>query len=243
MFGASKVHKVDQRRGLPPRYSLLWWVDARVPMAVASGRHGQHLVILPKHDTILVLTAKTPDLDVEPLHISRLVTSGLLPALHAAGPLAPNPGAQGRLRELLMSVTAANPLRGVSAPDLALRVAGRTYRFEDNRLGLASLSLQFSGDHQARLTTHWRTRTAPGREGRLELPFGDDGRYVKSEATPYGVFASRGAWQDEATMLFQTEALTNSISTLMRLHFVADRLELTVSDGDGLRISLQGQAR
>lgn len=243
LFGASKAHDIDQRRGLPPRYGLLWWVDAQVPMAVASGRHGQHLVILPRHDTILVLTAKTPDLGVQPLDISSLVTASLLPALRETGALPPNPDAQARLREFLRTVTAPSPLRGIGMPELALRVSGRSYRFESNPLGLASLSVRFSRDRQARLETHWRAKTAQGREGRLALSFGSDGSYLKGEATPFGTFASRGAWQDEATLLFQTEALENSVATQMRLHFRDDKLELTVTDGDGSNVSLEGRAR
>jgi CubicO group peptidase (beta-lactamase class C family) len=239
LFTQAESHGLRTSGRLPPRYRQLWWVDDAVPMAIASGRHGQHLVILPRHDAILVLTGKTNDRSPAAIRISELVKTHLLAALHAA-PLSASASANRELHETVARATAPTVLRGIPPPALARTVSGQRYVFARNRLDIRSIRVDFARSGPSRFTVAWRSRTWLRREVPLMRPFGADGRFVTSEATRWGVFASRGAWLDGKTLLIQTEILESSTTTNMKLRFDGDVLELTITDNDGAQTRLRG---
>lgn len=245
IFNASTPHRLLFTGGLPPNYSALWWVDPQVPLALASGRHGQHLVLLPRHDLILVINAKTPETQPLRIDVERLVTGVLLRGL-SHGPLAlsaADPPVQ--LEQKLSALTREVPLAGLATPALAQRVTAHTYRFESNRLGLMGLSLQPGPNRRALLSTTWSSPNSPNGVMRLDLPYGTDGLYVMSGPTPLGVYASRGAWRDARTLLVETEAPANSVGTAMRMAFGPDgrTVALTLTDGAGLNVTVNGRAQ
>jgi CubicO group peptidase (beta-lactamase class C family) len=242
VFAGSSPHTVPLRRGLPPRYGTLWWVDERPLMAAAIGRHGQYLVVLPRQAMILVITAKTSDFTEQPLNITDLVSTYLLPAAVSARPLPANPGATAQLRAALAQLSAGSALPGRAATGLARCVSGRVYRFERNALNLAELSIEFAPDHRSSFVMGWNTGLfSPA--ARFERPFGSDGRYLKSSTTPFGIFASRGAWQDANTLLIQSESLQSSTSTDLLMRFQGNEVELTAVESEGTKKTARGVGR
>jgi CubicO group peptidase (beta-lactamase class C family) len=239
LFTHAETHGLRTSGRLPPQYRQLWWVDDAVPMAVASGRHGQHLVVLPRHDAILVLTGKTNDRSQSAVRISELVKTRLLAALGPA-PLRASPGANRKLRETVARATAPTVLRGISTPALARTISGRRYVFTRNRLNIRSIRVDIAHTGPSRFTLAWRSRTWLRREVPLARPFGATGQFVTSEASRWGVFASRGAWIDARTLLIQTEILQSSTTTSMKLRFDGDVVELTITDNDGTHARLRG---
>lgn len=230
---------------LPSRYGSLWWSDPAGPALMASGRHGQHLVMLPRHDLILVINAKTPETQPVRIDVRELLQKVLVPGL-ARGPLAGSTEAATKLlNERLLALTREVPLAGVAAPALATRISNRSYAMTSNRMGLATLSVTAVSDRVAVLRTTWRTAAAPGGVLQIDLPFGSDGRYVMSAPTPLGVYASRGAWRDGATLLVESEVPANSVDTLFALAFDSSgqRVELKMTDGDGLDETISGRAQ
>jgi hypothetical protein len=104
----------------------------------ADGAFGQFAFVLPKYDAVLAVTSGTSDM----AGVMDAVWQYLLPALREH-PLPGNPAAlrelQTKLRSLALPVQSGAP----SSP-LAAEVSRRTFRFDDNQLGMRSASLDFS---------------------------------------------------------------------------------------------------
>jgi CubicO group peptidase (beta-lactamase class C family) len=227
---------------LPPQYETLWWVDKSVPMAIASGRHGQTLVVLPTQDAVLVMTGKTDDVSDSPLNVPALVRARLIPALHSQ-PLPQNTTAQRRLRETTARLSALSVLPGIPTPAMARAVSGRRYAFGPNRQNISSIRLDLSGSGPSAFTMAWRSQATPAGEVPLTRPFGGDGRFALSAPTYWGTFASRGRWIDAKTLLIQSEAQQGSTTTTLQFRFTGNLVELTVTDNDGTHDRLTGRLK
>jgi CubicO group peptidase (beta-lactamase class C family) len=225
---------------LPPQYDTLWWVDKSVPMAMASGRHGQTLVVLPKQDAMLVITGKTDDLSDSKLNVPALVRARVIPALRSR-PLPQNSAAQRRLRETTARLSALSVLPGVPAPAIARAVSGQRYAFDSNRQNISSIRVDLSGSAPSAFTMAWRSQETRAGEVPLTRPFGGDGRFVLSAPTYWGTFASRGRWIDAKTLLIQSEALQGSTTTTLQLRFTGNLAELIITDNDGTNDRLTGR--
>ena len=238
LFSEARAHGLRAASQLPPQYDLLWWVDGSVPFAMASGRHGQHLVVLPRHDAVLVVTGKTNDAS-STLNMPQLVRSHLLPALGVSA-RANDPQAQHHLRDTLARLTKPVPMQPVAAGEPARAIASNRYEFAANALNLRSIEISFTRSAIAHFTMGWRAWTPSGEE-RLTRPFGADGQYASSSPTQWGTFASRGGWIDQQTLVIESELLQGSTVTTLQLRFKDNRLALTISDNDGARTELIGR--
>ena len=237
----ARTHGLPERLGLPPRYAGLWWIDERVPMAVASGRHGQYLVVLPRHDALVVVTAKTSDSEAEPLRLSDFVVQRVLPALRGDRALPENRAAQRRLEATLARLTAERALAGVRMPDAARRFMGQSYAIDPNPLGWTRISIAADTNAQGRLVLRWQPGSATGLPGQLELPLSFEGRFQRSTPTAQDVYASRAVWKDDKTLVVELQDLQGAVETELRLRFIDQALELSVTNGDGLQVMVKGR--
>lgn len=230
-------HGLRNANALPPQFKRMWWVDLVVPMLQASGRYGQHLVLLPRQEALLVVVAKAEDDGDAAIDMRRVVTENLLPALRASSALPPNPAGETALRQLIKSRSVTPPLKGMRPPASALALSGRRIRFEPNRQGISALELHFDAHGQGRLFMAWGHR--PGDS--LERPFGADGHYSRSALTPWGIFATRATWRNERTVEIESERLQGSTVTKYQLVFDRGGVELTIKDPDSPKSVLSGR--
>ena len=105
-----------------------------------DGAFGQYCVVLPEQAAVLAMTGGIDVFGMQPP--LDLVWELLLPAL-AAEPLPADAPAQQALAAKCATLTRP-PVPGQAASPLSAQVAGRTYQFDANALGLASLALSFS---------------------------------------------------------------------------------------------------
>lgn len=106
----------------------------------ADGAFGQFCIVMPQHDTVVVINSGTKDM----AGVMKMLWSKLLPELRAAA-LPENPAAQLALRERLAQLALPTPTGAATSP-LAAKTAGRTYKFPENPLTLESLTLSTAAD-------------------------------------------------------------------------------------------------
>lgn len=225
----------------PPTYRGLWWTDASVPYAAAMGRHGQHIIVLPRQDLLLVITSKTADTtrDATP---PDLVRRYLLPAVKADAGLAADPVAAGKLAAAVGRFQGGldHPSRTPSPAAEAL--SRRTFAIEPNAWGYTEFSLELSGE-RPRYRIMVADKTLPSGQSRRGGVIGLDGRYVVSTQPGERLWARRGRWIDETTFRIQAQFMEAAIVSEWTARFEDGGLELMYSDGDGEVRKVRGKPR
>lgn len=206
----------------PNPYGYGWWADAdRKGAFFAGGRLGQYIMVYPEWDMILVTTGG--GFEIEQIEESLLSIfndmENQLPA---------NPEGVARLEAAIATVAqppVAQPIPPL--PDMARTLSGRTYFFEPNPLGLASLAFEF--DDSAAPTAH----IGPAADGDQSLPIsvGLDGTYhfttVIGDGRPVGL---RGNWIDSQTFVLDYVGAVSNEHMQIHLLFQGDEVNVTIND-------------
>jgi CubicO group peptidase (beta-lactamase class C family) len=120
----------------------------------ADGAFGQLIVILPKEDAVIVVTAEVSDMQAE----LNLIWTYALPALEKDALFA-DPADLTALRQKLASLSLPRPSAGLSA-NLSQNIDGKTYTLEPATKNLRSLSFAFD-QKGCRVTFATDTATYP----------------------------------------------------------------------------------
>lgn len=217
------------------RYANGWWTipEKRAHMAVGFLR--QLIIVLPDIDTVAVVTgrARYPFAQL----IDRVVA-----AAKSRVPLPADPAGSARLAERIADagVEKASPVG--PTPATASTVSGKTYRFDPNRTGLASIKLDLTSPNP-----RYETTLAPTRPGgsirRIEGPIGLDGTFRLRE--PQGtepLLAVKGTWLNENSFQLISRSLLEGVVTTYVLTFDAGQLDVALEDNRGIRLRMRGQA-
>ncbi len=102
-----------------------------------DGAYGQFTIVLPEHDAVICLTSENSNLQGE----LDLVWENLLPAFKPEA-LPANVDGQARLQQTLGALAVVVP-QGEGVSPTGDRVAGKTFQFEHNDLGLESVTFFF----------------------------------------------------------------------------------------------------
>jgi len=251
VLAQARPHGLQESWGLPPRFARMWWVDEKLPMAATLGRHGQYLVLLPRHDVVLVITSRSSDRPEAALRIGDVVAGPLLAALRSPTALAPDPEGSAVLRATLERLAQPPPLGAApvasttvlaGARATADEISGRRYRLTSNRQGVAELAVIFDAPGQGRLVMAWHDSSHPEGRRSFERPFGTDGRFRETGPTPWGVFASRGAWLDARTLLIESVRLQGSTVSGIRVVFDDRDVRVTLTETDAQALEIKGRA-
>ena len=225
----------------PPTYRNLWWTDVSVPYAAAQGRHGQHIVLLPKQDIVLVVTSKTAD-TVRRAPASHMVQRLLLPAVKSDAALPQDAAGSTRLAKAMQRF--ANPAGFESqapSPDVKA-LSRRTFVLEPNAWNYRTFALELDASEP-----HYRLVQADKRALMGEVTRGGavglEGRYAVSMRLNDRLWARRGRWLDENTFRIETQHLESAVVAEWTARFEDGQLVLTYTNGDGDALTMRGRPR
>jgi len=199
-------------------YGNGWWIAPGD--YYASGRGGQKVRVIATRNTVVVTTGAGFEYDD--------INKWLAPLLVRANkPLPPSPRGRAALEAALLTAQQGPaPTAGISSPETALAISGKTYLCEPNTVGLESVRVEFKDPKSATLTMQLEDRN-------LIWPIGLDGTY---RISPEGA-GMRGFWKNSQTFLFETF----DIGVVNRQMTVdGDRLQLSLPDA-GLTITCKTQ--
>jgi CubicO group peptidase (beta-lactamase class C family) len=223
---------------VPSTYSRLWWTDASVPYAAALGRHGQHIIVLPEQDVVLVVTSKTADTSRRSLAVD-MVKRYLLPAIKGDAALPEDSAGQAKLAQAVRALGAVGKHESQQPSPQAEALAKRTFILEPNDWRLREFALVLSGpDPSFRLEQ--AARTFPFLNMSLGGPMGLQGDYVASRNKFEGPMAFRGRWINGDTFRGEAQRLEGSIIMEWTAEFTDGGLALSYVDGDGRTFKVRG---
>ncbi len=223
------VGAATRKHATPPGrygYGYGWWLESPEVYA-AIGRGGQQIIVAPALDAVVVLTA---GLASEQWAVrDELVDAHLRPALHADGPLPPNPAGVERLHAAAEAARRPrdDPRPPGPIPALAHDVEGREYRLDANDFGLRALSLAQAGEDEARLRISG--------QGAWELRIGLDNVPRYTAAGRIGLRAAcRGGWQTGDVFSLDWDEIGSINRWQVSLRFDGDEVTLELAEATGL---------
>jgi CubicO group peptidase (beta-lactamase class C family) len=201
-------------------YGYGWWLTPDMEGVFrADGRGGQHIIVLPQWDMILVTTGG--GFDLEQIGESLLATF-----TDMENPLPANPEGVAKLEAVMAEVArppVAQPVPPL--PDVARAISGRTFVFEPNNIGLNSAVFEF--DDSAEATGHLKA-------GDLMIPLaiGLDGvyRFATMPDDEGRLVGFRGAWSDPRTFVLEYNGVLSNDQMVLKFHFLEDRVEVAVGE-------------
>ncbi len=199
--------KVDHDSG----YGYGWWISNS--HYFAAGRMGQDIRVIPALNTVLVATGGGYDITE--------IEGFLIPLLLQSNRSRPaNPEAEATLQATLANIQRNDAIpTGLSAPEIAKVVSGKTYLCEKNPAGLESARLDFVDPQTAILY-----QKSFGQDVVWEI--GIDGHY--RQLSPAGD-ALLGYWEDASTFHLQIFDLGTQ-NYLIK--FQGDNLQVISNDAD-----------
>ncbi|CUT12374.1 Betalactamase class C and other penicillin binding proteins [Bradyrhizobium sp.] len=215
-------------------YHNQFWAlpDRHVFMAV--GYHCQVIMVFPDLDVVAAMTARD-------FCSFRRMAEGISSAVKSEAPLPTNPEAARLLADAVSDVSTEKPTEVGPAPQIASVVSGKTYRFADNALDIRSVSLSFADrpGYDVELITHNPASPVI----RMRGPIGLDGFYRKSEPTPFGLRAVKGAWVSGDTFDVDVQYVGLGEQQKFSLSFSDDKKVLLRGKGRyGREVAVTGEA-
>ena len=234
------------------RYGSQFWVIPPKDVYMAVGFHRQLIVVMPRHDIVVVATGSsrfpTPGgaqggRPFSPGYGFEALVGRVEAAVKSETALPPDPPAAAALAERLRDATQmkAAPVGGSS--ELAKTISGRTWRFDANPLTVTSLTLKFDGP-QASFEYEVSDRQTAVTPGRYGGPIGFDGNYLIGGRLPSGPSAARGTWlADGTSLLIEVRTLGNDDAARVTHTFSGKTVELEFESAGGYpAMKLRGRA-
>jgi CubicO group peptidase (beta-lactamase class C family) len=136
-------------RPLSDGYGYQWWVDVR-GYYMALGYGGQHIIVDPAHNLVIVFTSALPA--QRGSLPETLFQNFILPAVQSEDALPENPEALAALQLAAETLATPAPEAVPTLPDLAAQISGQPFDFPTNDFGWDSLALEFiDGSNTAQL--------------------------------------------------------------------------------------------
>jgi|GEM_PF-158641 len=226
---ASGILSGSTKTGLgAPYYSRYWWIDPSRSFYSACGAGGQFIMVFPREDLVVVVTAKdllSFDNYFAYHSFVEIAHELILPAVQSDGRLPPDPEAGRALAERIGGLAREAKSAPPKAPIMAARVSGRLWSLDANDIGLRTARLRLGADTAVmELGTDAST---------LAFPIGLDGRYRKSGWIGHalsgvgGIYASKGRWDGDGTFVVYFRVLEGDWGGETRFAFDAEQLHLT----------------
>ena len=232
----AEAGKVSATFGL--HYADLWWSIPEKGALIALGRHSQRILVLPKYDIVAAMTGYMRDDEFYP--VGRLIDD-IVASVRSGDALPPDPIGQSALAASIGAAANERPLPVSGTPALQQTVSGRTYRLEENKLHVATISLRLTGSDPM-----WTLAMNSGKPGAVidsfPGPLGLDGRFRLSAPNRLGTAAARGRWVSDNSLEVQRRILGSSVTQRWLLTFEGNNLTVHFVDTDGYKADVHGRA-
>ncbi|MDI1287352.1 MAG: serine hydrolase [Reyranella sp.] len=235
------------------RYGSQFWVIPSKDVFMAVGLRRQLIVVMPKHDIVVVATGSahfpsrgglnTGGGAFSPTYGFETLVARIEAAVKSDTALPPDPPATVALAERLREATQDKPAPVGGSSDLAKTISGRTYKLDPNPLNVTSLTLKFDG-LQGSFEYEIGDRQTVAPPGRYGGPIGLDGHYRIGGRLIFGPSAARGGWlADGTTLVTEVQTLGNDDASRLTYAFSGKTVELDIEWAAGYpRMKLRGQA-
>ena len=222
-------------------YGYGWRIPAAGNPAAfeASGRGGQMISIWPSKNAVVVLTGGG--------YNTGEIIKKLLPAFTSAQALPENAKALAQLNTALSAARQAPvPQTAAPLPARAQTIAGKSYVFTPNWLGLHSLSLTFTSNDTA---TARLTFQPALKQYQFGLSAKVRGANTITETRPVGLtgvarissggvmnlpVALKGGWENEQTFWLEYDEIANTNTYRLRLTFTGEGVNVQAKERTGL---------
>lgn len=216
-------------------YGYLWTIDEENDYYSALGLAGQHILVFPKHNMIVVTTGGILPWDnADIIPIRKLIDEYLLPAIQSETALPPNPESAAQLQEAITYL--AQPKKAVQPlPAIAESISEKTFQLDSNPAGWKTILFDFQeGKDEVgiQIDGNW-----------LEPNIGLDNLYRTTEGEENNpVTAFRGSWEDDNTFMVEEIVVGEQYENEYRIVFEAADLSITVRNRlfGGDEITLHG---
>jgi CubicO group peptidase (beta-lactamase class C family) len=219
-------------------YANLWWSMPEKGALTALGRHSQRILVLPKYDIVAAMTGYMPDDEYYPA--GRLIDD-IVAAVQSDSALPPDPIGQSALAASISAAANERPLPAGGTPALQQTVSGRSYRLDENRFHITTITLRLTGEEPM-----WVLATNSGKPGAVANdfpgPLGLDGHFRLAAPKKFGIAAARGRWVSDSTLEVERRALGASATQHWLLTFEGNNVTVHFTNTDGDKAELHGRA-
>lgn len=205
-------------------YGYLWWLKPSGTY-FATGRGGQEIWVLPDRDMVVVMTGASGGGGAGAWG-DGLMRSHIIPLAESAAPLPPNPDGVATLAARIQAAAAPvqiQPEPVPPMPEIAQRVAGISYVFDDNPSGFLSFTLSFPAHGEALLkvaTLGSSVVTGPQFEWLLGLD-----NVERIAPGRFGMITSgKGSWESENVFVAHIDEIANISRFRLSLAFEGDQV-------------------
>jgi len=221
-------------------YGYLWWLKPSGAY-FATGRGGQEIWVLPDRDMIVVMTGASGG-GGPGAWGDNLIRSQIIPLTVSAEPLPPNPDGVADLESKIQAAVApvqAQPEPVPPMPEIAQRVDGVSYVFDDNPLGFVSFSLSFPANDEALLKVSTLGSSA-GTGPQFEWLMGLD-NIDRIAPGRFGMLtAAKGLWESDNIFVAHIDEIANGQKFRLSLVFEGDQVIIEQWVGGTLAGTLTG---
>jgi hypothetical protein len=207
-------------------YGYQWWTSPDYYSAI--GRGGQHIIISPNKDMVVVLTGGRS----YPLLVQDLLSSYLFPAVKSAAPLPANQGGFAQLESVIEQLAEPShdePEPVAPLPVIARAISGKPYQLEANQFGLLSITLTSQGQDEVLLRVTTTGDLTLG-DTEFEWLIGLDNVARIAPGVPDMPAAAKGAWKTDSFFSARIDEICSYHAWQVGLHFEEDRVICRIQD-------------
>jgi CubicO group peptidase (beta-lactamase class C family) len=202
-------------------YGYQWWVNTD-GYYMALGYSGQYIVVLPQQNMVVVFTSALPSFSFFVPHM--LLRNYIIPAAYSSTPLPDNPEGEKRLESILHAISNPKASPVPALPEIAQKISGKTYVFDENPMDFKRLALDFgTKKDEALFILSYRDRD-------FQVPVGLDNVYRLTKAVGY-LRAYKGYWENDNTFIIDYQIVDFTEKGKIRVTFEGDRMTVVLREG------------
>ena len=210
------------------QYGFQWRLDnAGYYMAVGYG--GQYIFVIPNKNMVVVFTGIHVGYEI--FRANTLLKYYIIRAATSSVPLPENSDKYRQLSSMMNEMASSNSAKPVpSLPELAIKISGKTYNFEENVLGIKSLTFNFNNKSDV-MYIDWHGI----RDKVYQHIVGLDDVY-RIQGSGVERWARKGAWIRKDTFSVYYHNVGNTIKGWATMAFENDKVSAEIKDKDAVNI-------
>ena len=212
------------------RYGDQWWTVPARKAYMAVGFNRQLIVVMPDSGLVVAATGRK-------YYPIETLLDLLSASVKSTSALPPNPAGVAALEKRLADFAMETPNASIPSSQ-AQKLSGKTYRLDNNNLGMKEFTLNFDGNGSYVLVSYVARGSDETRK--VTHPLGLDGRFASTQPeNGRGVF-SKAAWANATTLKIETRRPEEGEALTYVLEFIDRRVVINFSNEFGYRVQLKG---